>query len=95
MISSAEDRNDRILGAMYVVTTFTMVNRQARIAYPWLYDSVAFQEPPEMYMPQIEPFDTLFGINWLQGVFIEPIPPLSLANATPNTEPNTNTNEQS
>lgn len=41
LISSATDRNDRILGAMYVVSTLTLVHEGARTAYPWLYDSVA------------------------------------------------------
>jgi hypothetical protein len=44
MITAAEDRNDRILGAMYVVSTLTLVNEQARNAYPWLYESVAVDE---------------------------------------------------
>jgi len=39
-IKSAEDRNDRILGAMYVVTAMTLVSPAAREAYPWLYESV-------------------------------------------------------
>ncbi len=41
MISSAADRNDCILGAMYVVSALTLVSRAAREAYPWLYESVA------------------------------------------------------
>ena len=41
MISAAADRNDRILGAMYVVTALTLVHEGARAAYPWLYESVA------------------------------------------------------
>jgi hypothetical protein len=41
MIGSAADRNDRILGAMYVVSTLTLVHEGARTAYPWLYESVA------------------------------------------------------
>lgn len=41
MISAATDRNDRILGAMYVVTALTLVHPGARAAYPWLYESVA------------------------------------------------------
>lgn len=87
LISSAEDRNDRILGAMYIITTFTLVNRQARIAYPWLYDSVAFQEPHEAYEQQVvHPFETLFGINWLQNFILDPMPPLTL-------EPNANNHE--
>ena len=44
LITSAADRNDRILGAMYVVTALTVVNTNARTAYPWLYESVAEEE---------------------------------------------------
>jgi hypothetical protein len=44
LITSAADRNDRILGAMYVVTALTVVNETARTAYPWLYESVAEEE---------------------------------------------------
>lgn len=49
MISAAADRNDRILGAMYVMTALTLVHSGARAAYPWLYESVAeagAEEPP-------------------------------------------------
>lgn len=59
LISSAADRNDRILGAMYVVSTLTLVNRQARTAYPWLYESVS-----------LLPDETMWGhIGWIQTVF--------------------------
>ena len=44
-VSSAVDKNDRIVGAMYVVSTLTLVNREAREAYPWLYESV-YEPPP-------------------------------------------------
>ena len=44
LITSASDRNDRILGAMYVVTALTAVNETARTAYPWLYESIAEEE---------------------------------------------------
>lgn len=44
MITSAEDRNDRILGAMYVVSALTLVCEAARTAYPWLYESVSIDE---------------------------------------------------
>jgi hypothetical protein len=47
LITSAEDRNDRILGAMYVVSTLTLVNEDARRAYPWLYESVNDASAPE------------------------------------------------
>jgi hypothetical protein len=47
LITSAEDRNDRILGAMYVVSTLTLVNADARRAYPWLYESVHDASAPE------------------------------------------------
>jgi hypothetical protein len=38
-ISAAAERSDRILGAMYVVTVMTLVSRQCRSMYPWLYES--------------------------------------------------------
>jgi hypothetical protein len=41
MITSATDRNDRILGAMYVMTALTTVSNSARTAYPWLHESIA------------------------------------------------------
>jgi hypothetical protein len=41
MVTSADDRNDRILGAMYVITALTTVSSAARTAYPWLYESIA------------------------------------------------------
>jgi hypothetical protein len=44
MIRSAVNVNDRILGAMYVISAFTMVNEEARAAYPWLYESVRMEE---------------------------------------------------
>ena len=47
-ILSAAEKSDRVLGAMYVVSAFTLVNAEARAAYPWLYDSVyeAPRPPP-------------------------------------------------
>jgi len=44
-VSSAVDKNDRIVGAMYVVSAMTLVNREAKEAYPWLYESV-YEPPP-------------------------------------------------
>jgi hypothetical protein len=41
LITSASDKNDRILGAMYTVSALTLVHPDARSAYPWLYESVA------------------------------------------------------
>jgi hypothetical protein len=74
LITSASDRNDRILGAMYVMTTFTLVNQQARIAYPWLYDSVTFPVPEE----DVHPFETMFSLHMLQNLLMDPLPPLQL-----------------
>ena len=47
LITSAIDRSDRILGAMYVVSAMTLVNEDARRAYPWLYESVYDASAPE------------------------------------------------
>ena len=41
MTSSASDREDRVLGAMYVISALTLVCAGAQTAYPWLYESVA------------------------------------------------------
>lgn len=38
-VGAAAERTDRILGAMYVVTVLTLVNRECREMYPWLYES--------------------------------------------------------
>ena len=40
LITSASDKNDRILGAMYAISALTLVHSGARSAYPWLYESV-------------------------------------------------------
>lgn len=82
LISSAADRNDQILGAMYVITAFTLVNRQARIAYPWLYESVTNNEDVTPIIQQevntIEPFANIFGIHWLQALMQDSMPSLNL-----------------
>jgi len=80
MIQSAADRNDRILGAMYVVTAFTLVNRQARTAYPWLYETVAPQEQDnETHTPhEFHPLAHVFSVDWLNAIFHEALPPLLL-----------------
>ena len=83
-VTSAEDRNDRILGAMYVVSALTLVSAQARIAYPWLYESV--------YVPTLSPvmelledgrrysLGNLLGVNWIHELLAhnDPLPPLQL-----------------
>ena len=87
MICSAEDRNDRILGAMYVVSTLTLVNEQARTAYPWLYESVSG-------IPAAVPVDdrrftlgNLIGVGWLGELIAlaerERVPPLRLPPPAP------------
>ncbi len=89
LITSAEDKNDRILGAMYVVSTLTIVSTGAREAYPWLYESVAGGMIREEH-PRI---DDLFlqrhlslqygeGFRWLNQLLTlaehEPLPILHL-----------------
>ena len=80
IISSAEDRNDRIIGAMYVVSTLTIVCEEAKQAYPWLYESVA-EDTDEDSSPHDTP---LFGIQWLHNLLnisnrLPPaLPPLQL-----------------
>jgi hypothetical protein len=41
LISSAADRSDKILGAMYVLTALTQVCAPAAEAFPWLFESAA------------------------------------------------------
>ena len=41
LTTTAAERADRVLGAMYVVTALTLVAPGAREAYPWLHESVA------------------------------------------------------
>jgi hypothetical protein len=73
MISSAEDRNDRILGAMYVVSALTLVCDGARTAYPWLYESVYEEErPAAAHHPGLDArrggLANLLGIGWLHDL---------------------------
>jgi hypothetical protein len=81
MISSAEDRNDRIIGAMYIVSTLTIVCDEAKQAYPWLYESVV--EEGESDVDNSPHGAPLFGIQWLHNLLnihnrLPPIPPLQL-----------------
>ena len=89
LITSAEDRNDRILGAMYVVSTLTLVNEDARRAYPWLYESVhdasAPESPPRGVREEDRdrrdaiPFLNFLGIQWIQELLrADTLPPLRL-----------------
>ncbi len=41
MVSSAADRSDRVLGAMYILTALTQVSPEAAEAFPWLFESAA------------------------------------------------------
>jgi hypothetical protein len=87
IITSATDRNDRILGAMYVVSALTLVNEDARRAYPWLYESVhdvsAPETPPRDAPPEIAgsderriPFLNFLGIQWIQELLhTDTLPP--------------------
>jgi len=76
-VGSAEDRNDKILGAMYVVTALTLVSPAARDAYPWLYETV--EPAAAMPFPGPPPIigGGLIGLGWLNE-FIQahaPLPP--------------------
>ena len=76
MISSAEDRNDRILGAMYVVSTLTLVHRDARAAYPWLYESV-YEAPLPRVLPPI------YQVGWFHRLFGSPRPRIGTVGSIP------------
>lgn len=92
LVTSATDRNDRILGAMYVVSAMTLVNDDARRAYPWLYESVHDVSAPESpprgeaaeHMGGDEhgrsvPFLNFLGIQWIQDLLrVDTMPPLRL-----------------
>jgi len=77
LIMTAEDRNDRILGAMYVVSTLTLVNAQARDAYPWLYESVFVGPIFQNYVADVPLRNGLLGIQWLRELLtLRADPPL-------------------
>jgi hypothetical protein len=71
LISSAEDIQDRVLGAMYVISAFTIINEEARAAYPWLYESV--QDEPVPAVPPHRPFRFLTAL--LDGLLGRELPP--------------------
>lgn len=88
-ITSAEDKNDRILGAMYVVSALTIVSSQAREAYPWLYESVAGgvdDEPlpriDDLFLHRRLALQNMEGFRWLGQLLAladhEPLPLLEL-----------------
>ena len=70
MITSAEDRNDRILGAMYVVSALTLVCDGARLAYPWLYESVHVDDaaPLPLLEERRRGLANLLGVGWLNDL---------------------------
>ena len=77
LITSAEDRNDRILGAMYVVSTLTLVNDQAREAYPWLHESVFVGPIFQNRIVEVPVRNGVLGIQWLRELLaIRMDPPL-------------------
>mgnify|MGYP007058499779 CR=1 FL=1 len=42
IVLKSSDRGDRTLGANYVLCAITLVNTEAAISLPWLYQSVAY-----------------------------------------------------
>ena len=42
LVSSGIDRDSKALGAYYVLGALTMVNHNAAMALPWLYQSVCY-----------------------------------------------------
>ena len=81
-ISAAEDKSDRILGAMYVVTALTLVSRPCAEMYPWLFESAT----PGIYeryrtMTDEDNLDAhaVNAINYLNAILnMNHIPPLAL-----------------
>ena len=87
MITSATDKNDRILGAMYIVSTLTLVCEAAKEAYPWLYESVVTTEDlgnSIHYNHHFPRLPTFFGVGgWISEILnlgAPPPPPLMLEN---------------
>ena len=67
-ITSATDKNDRILGAMYVMSALTLVSPEARNAYSWLYESVITDDNNHLMMLDNEPHNQPRGwgmTGWL------------------------------
>lgn len=92
LITSAQDKNDRILGAMYVISALTLVSPEAREAYSWLYESVVADETTNYLMAEYElPPVRIWGLtNWLTDLFHlpaipthPPTPPPTLPPAQP------------
>ena len=73
LITSAADRNDKILGAMYIVTALTLVSPGARAAYPWLFESV---DAGPIFQPVLHNPDMAWLNNLLAAM--PPLPPLQL-----------------
>ncbi len=59
LVSSAASEGDRSTGAMYVLTALTVVNSQAREAYPWLYESIAEVAPAALPIGAPNPLNQL------------------------------------
>ena len=83
LISSAADRNDRILGAMYVIGALTVVHEGARTAYPWLHESLGSSTIMESDVGSTGgrfSLRSLLGPSWLEELLAlrEPLPVLSL-----------------
>lgn len=84
-IEASPHRSDRVLGAMYIVTVLTLVNKKCRDTYPWLYESAS----PGIYS-RYQIF-TNPGANLLLGPF-PPLPPLIALPTMPATLNITNNN---
>ena len=74
---------------MYIVSALTLVNDQARNAYPWLYESVSGMPAGHGNIIVDEarmPAAPLFGIGWLNDFIAltrERMPPLLLPPPAP------------
>ena len=70
-ISAAEDKSDRVLGAMYVMTALTLVSRECAETYPWLYESatpgIYYQYRQLHASPQLPLFDG-HAMNFINAI---------------------------
>ena len=79
-VSAAEDKSDRVLGAMYIVTALTMVSRQCAQMYPWLFESATpgIYERYRVMTNDELPIMTLNALTYINTI-LAGIPPSPLA----------------
>jgi len=86
-ISAAEDKSDRTLGAMYVMTALTLVCRACAETYPWLYESATpgiYNQYRQLHASPQLPFYDGHTMNFINAIMhanypvLQPMPVLLL-----------------